>query len=326
MSRKKVVWVLVFVLIATWGYRKLERDQSRSVAESVLEQKTTYEISAKFKADNLKFMHGFYQSSICNFKKEALPVKDVLEKISIRRAIPPDLIPEVKNLNDSAQFLTADNKLFIPDDGLSPEEQAIEDSVKSFAKELKLKTAELEQGIISGTNPYFLKLPNNLESLVEPACLLYADNHAEEPKSPRPTVSPPPNTVFGGGDLTMDKIGKKVAYDGLCKLSASATSLTKAIEDAKTSPAFKNALLESTKLAIYDLGYAHLTFDGKLLYTPSPNESNIAAKISGIKSKLENGRYAYWSNSGNSILNSMQKSSSEMQTLGNFGCTESKKL
>lgn len=326
MSRKKVVWVLVFALIATWGYRKLERDQNRSVAESVLEQKTTDEISAKFKADNVKFMHGFYQSSICNFKKEVLPVKDMLEKISTRRAIPPDLIPEVRNLNESAQFLTVDNKLFIPDDGLSPEERVIEDSLKGFAKELKLKTAELEQGFISETNPYFLRLPKTLESLVEPACQLYADNHFEEPNSPRQTVSPPTNTVFGNGDLTMDKIGKKVAYEGLCKLSASATSLTKAIEDAKTSAAFKNALLESTKLAIYDIGYAYLTFDGKLLYTPSPNESNIAAKISDIRSKLENSRYAYWSNGGSSILNSMQKLSREMQTLGSFGCAESKKL
>jgi hypothetical protein len=326
MFRRKAVWVLVIALIATWGYRKLERDQVNAAAEYALEQQLSQEMSAKFKADTDKFMHGFYQSSICNFKKEVQPVEDMLEKISTRKAIPPDLIAEVKELNEAAQFLAIDDKLFKPDDGLSQEEQVIEDSVKNFAKKLKLKTAELEQGIILGTDPYFLQLSKNLEILVEPACKLYADNHDEELASPRPSVSPPRDTVFGNGDSTMANIGKKVAYDGLCKLSASSDLLSKAIEDAKTSPAFKSALLESTKSAIYDLSYAFLTFDGKLLYSPSPNESNLVAKISGIKSNLESSRYSYWENGSNSALNSMMKSSSEMKQLGNAGCKESKNV
>jgi hypothetical protein len=326
MYRRTAVWVLVIALIATWGYQKLEREQDNAAAELALEQQLSQETSAKFKADTDKFMHGFYQSSICNFKKEVLPVEDMLKKISSRKAIPPDLIAEVKALNEATQFLATDDKLFMPDDGLSQEEQVIEDSVKSFAKELKLKTADLEQGVILGTDPYFSQLSKNLEILVDPACTLYAENHDQEPNSPRPSASTPRDTVFGDGDSTMAKIGKKVAYDGLCKLSASSDLLSKAIEDAKISPAFKGALLESTKSAIYDLGYAFLTFDGKLLYSPSPNESNLASKISGIKSSLESSRYSYWENGGNSVLNSMMKSSSEMQQLGNAGCKVSKSV
>jgi len=326
MTKKRIIWLLVIALIVGLGYQKHNNDVKSMKVKSEVEKKLSDALAAKTKNDLNNMMHGMYQSWVCDFSKKVQPVTEVLANISAKKAIPPDLIPELKDFNDATRVMAMDDKLFRPDDGLNTDEILIDKAVKNFAKELNLKTAELEQGIISASNPYFLNIKKNVENLVQPACELYAA------LNPRKAVPPSPLSIAtethkpGSIDAEIDKIGILVSYDAICKLKSSANKLLADIENAHSSSAFKPALLESSKSSIYDLGYAAFSFSGKSMFTPAPNELHWSPEFEVLKSNLENYRYLYWSNNSNSTLKLMKTSANKVQKLGEIGCREVEQL
>jgi len=326
MTKKKVSWLLLVVILLAWGYQKRNSNESDATSKAIFDRKLTEQSLAKFKADTNALTHGMYQSSVCDFKKKLEPINQVLGNISKRKAIPPDLLPEVKTLNDTAKFMAMDETIFLPDDGLNPEELKIKNSMKKFATELNLKSAELEQGIISGNNSYFINLNQKVESLVQPACDLYALSNPDKIISPSPSPRSTQSRAPGSIDFEIDQIGKQVAFDSICKLKSSASTLANDVANAQSNVAFKVALLETSKTSIYDLDYATYTFAGKLLYTPSPNELQWAGPLEALKLDLEKSRYSYWANNSKSALISMNVIVSKMKAFGKTGCDEVVKL
>jgi hypothetical protein len=251
----------------------------------------------------------------------------MLLDISNKSSIPPDLIPVVKDFNEAVTFLSSKESVFLGKEGvLTDEELELNADIIVFAKELNLKTAELEQGIISSTNSYFKGLGAKVKDLVEPACRLYAATHPEKSESPRPTPEATRYQAPRSFDSEMDKIGKQVSYEGICKLDDSAAKLLSDIENAQISIAFKSALLGSSKTSIYDLGYAAFSFDGTGLYTPTPDEMHWTPEIKALQSNLEKYRYSYWSSSSKRDLKFMKITASKIKELGMSGCAEVKRL
>ena len=326
MNKKRIVWLLVITLIVILGYQKHNNDLKSMKAKSEVEKQLSDALAAKTKNDLDNVMHGMYQSWVCDFSKKVQPVTEVLGKISVKKAIPPDLVPELRDLNDAPKVMGMDDKLFRPDDGLNADEILIDKAVKKFAKELNLKTAELEQGIISSSNPYFLNIEKNVENLVQPACDLYAVSNPRKAVSPSPLPIATETHKPGSIDAEIDKVGILVSYDAICKLNSSAKKLLTDIENAQSSAAFKPALLQSSKSSIYDLGYAAFSFSGKCLFTPAPNELHWSPEFEVLKSNIENYRYLYWSNSSNSALRLMKTSANKMQEFGDIGCREVERL
>ena len=328
-NRKQISWLLVFILLIALGVHR----HNQGIKEAKLQAKVAAQLSKEMqiqgKIDLDKFSHGMYQSYVCGFSKNLQPVSEMLINISKKTAIPPDFLPVMKDFNDAAKFLSSQESIFLGKDAkLNAEELKIDLATKAFAKELNLKTAELEQGIINYSNPYFVNLSKSVTSLVAPACLLYESTHPNE--SPTKEKVPPPivkeSPSAGSLDFQIDKIGKQVSYEGICKLEASSKSLLSDIENAQTSKAFKASLLESSKTTIYDLGYAGFSFSGTGLYTPTPSETHLSSDFAILKSKLEKYRYSYWGSTAKSVLISMKVLANQIQNMGSEGCLEVDRL
>lgn len=328
-NRKQITWLLVFILIITWGIHRHNQGikDAKMQAKVAAEVSKGIEIQGKIDLDN--FSHGMYQSYVCGFSKNLQPVSEMQLNISKKTAIPPDFLPVMKDFNDAARFLSSQEGIFLGKDAkLTEEELKIDLATKAFAKELNLKTAELEQGIINYSNPYFANLSKSVTSLVAPACLLYESTHPIESPT-KEKVSPPiikESPSAGSLDFQIDKIGKQVSYEGICKLEASSKSLLSDIENAQTSKAFKPSLLESSKTTIYDLGYAGFSFSGTGLYTPTPSETHFSSDFATLKSTLENYRYAYWGSTSMQVLISMKSLAIQIQSIGGQGCLEVNRL
>jgi hypothetical protein len=326
MSRKTIAWLSILVLVIAWGIQNNNTDNNSKSAELVTDQELVDTLSNKAKIDGNKIKHSMYQSSACKIKEDFVPVVDVLTQISKRKAIPPDLYPVLQEFMTSIQFLVMDDYVFRPDDGLTPDETLINDAIKKFYGELKLKTAELNSGIVSATNSYFYNLQKNVETLARPACALYESSNPDLTtlKSPMPVASP--SKLPGFMDSELAKIGKQVGYDAICKLSSSGSMLLSNVEDALISPAFKLTLLEASKTTIYDLGYAAFLFEGKGLYIPEAGELHWKTDFESLKLELEKSRYRYWADSSKQDLKFIKITTNKIIELGEIGCAEVKKL
>lgn len=324
-SRKLIIWLSVFILLITWSVHRHNQGIKDAKLKAKVDAQLSKEMEIKRKIDLENFSHGMYQSYICGFSKKLQPVSEMLINISKKTSIPPDFVPVMKDFNNAVEILSTPESVFLGRDGkLSEEELKIHLATKSFAKELNLKTAELEQGIIKFSNPYFSKLNNTVTSLVAPACALYETTHPKKPSTPRPIINEP--RAQGSVDAQIDRIGKQLSFDTICKLNSSGKTLLADILNAQSSKAFKNTLLESSKSAIYDLGFAAFSFNGKSLYSPNPNEKLLGPEFEALKGKLEKSRFSYWFNSSSSELSSMRAITKKMQVLGKSGCAEVKKL
>jgi hypothetical protein len=320
-SRKQIIWLLVLILFITWGVQRRNKGIEDAKMQAKVETQLSKEMEIQGKIDLDKFSHGMYQSYICGFSKNLQPVSEMLLNISKKTAIPPDFLSVMKDFNDAAKFLSSQGGIFLGKDAkLTEEELKIDFATKAFAKELNLKTAELEQGIINYSNPYFANLEKSITTFVAPACALY--NSANPSPSPTETKSPLPRSF----DSKIDKISKQVSYEGICSLEASSESLLSDIENAQTSKAFKPALLESSKTTIYDLGYAAFSFSGRGLYTPSPSEKVLSSDFEALKSKLEQNRYVYWGSTSAAALVSMKTLANQIRSMGSDGCAEVNRL
>jgi hypothetical protein len=327
MTKKRIAWVLLAAFLVGWGYQNYKHDKEEALNQARVSERWSKEIQIQGDKDLESLSHGWYQFYICNFDKNVEPVSRMLFDIAKKSSIPPDLIPVVKDFNEAVAFLSAKESIFLGKEGvLTDEELKLNTDIVVFAKEINLKTVELEQGIISGTNSYFKDLGKKVKDLVKPACNLYAATHPEESNSPSPAPGATQYQAPERFDSKMDKIGKQVSYDGICKLDASAARLLTDIENAQTSVAFKPALLESSKTSISDLGYAAFSFDGTGLYTPTPDEMHWTPEINVLKSELEKYRYSYWSSSSKQELNFMKITASKIKELGMSGCVELKRL
>jgi hypothetical protein len=324
---KRVALVLVAALLVVWGYQNYKDDKEKALDQTRVSERLSKEIQIQGDKDIERLSRGWHQSYICNFTKNVEPISEMLTDISNKSSIPPDLIQVVKDFNAAASFLSTKESTFLGKESvLTDEELKLNAAIDVFAKEVNLKTAELEQGIISASNSYFKDLEKKVKDLVRPACNLYAASQPEKSRSPRPTPESTTYKASGSFDSEMDKISKQVSYDGICKLDDSAAKLLTDIENAQTSIAFKSALLESSKSLIYDLGYVAFTFGGTSLYTPSPDELHWAPEIKVLKSNLEKYRYSYWSNSSKQELNFMKVTATKIKELGVSGCAEVKRL
>jgi hypothetical protein len=327
MTKKRIAWVLLAALLVGWGYQNYKHGKEEALNQARVSDRLSKEIQIQRDKDLESFSHGMHQFYICNFGKEVKPVSQMLIDISKKVSIPSDLIPVVKDFNEAATFLSSKESIFLGDEGvLTDEELRLNADIVVFVKELNLKTAELEQGIISGTDLYFKDLGKKVKDLVEPACNLYAATHPEKSKSPSPAPGVTQYQAPESFDSEMDKIGKQVSYGGICKLDSSAVKLLTDIENAQISVAFKPAVLESSKTSISDLGYAAFSFDGTGLYTPTPDEMHWTPEINLLKSDLEKYRYSYWSSSSKQELNFMKITASKIKELGVIGCAEVKRL
>lgn len=326
MSKKTITWLSILVIVIAWGIQNNNTDNESKSAESVNDQQLSDTLLNEVKIEGNKIKHSMYQSSACKIKDDFLPVVEVLTQISKKKAIPPDLYPVLQEFIDSMQFLVMDDYVFRPEDGLTPEETLINDGLKKFYGELKLKTAELNTGIVSATNPYFYNLQKNVETLARPACLLYESSNPDltKPKNPMPATSPSKQPGFMDSELA--KIGKQVSYDAICKLSSSGSILLSNVEDALISPAFKSTLLESSKTTIYDLGYAAFSFEGKGLYIPEAGELHWKTDFESLKIELEKSRYRYWASTSKQDLKSIKMTTNKIIGLGKIGCAEVKTL
>jgi hypothetical protein len=326
MTKKRLIWIVVIALIASWGYQQRVSNSENAKQAQEQADNLSREIAAKTQADIDNMMHGLYLNSVCEFKNKLKPVTEMLNQISAKKSIPPDLLPELKTFNDSAQFMAMDEKIFIKSNEMNSDEVAIETEIKAFAKEINLKTAELDEGMISASDKYFLGLEQKVEKLVFHACELHRASYPEKYSTPSPTPKVEKTHAPGSIDAQIDEIGKQVSFDAICKLDLSGKALLKDVLNAQTSKAFKSNLLETSKTSIYDLGYAAFSFNGKSLYTPSPAESHLAPEFEDLKGKLERSRYQYWASGSSSALSSMKSISKSMQELGNSGCIQVNKL
>ena len=320
-NRKQIVWLIVFILFITWGVQRRNQGIEDSILEAKVAAQLSKEMEIKGKIDLEKFSHGMYQSYICGFSKNLQPVSEMLVNISKKTSIPPDFVPVIKEFNDGAKFLSSQAVIFLgKDTKLTEEELKIDLAAKAFSKELNLKTAELEQGIINYANPYFANLDKSITTFVAPACELYRSTNP----SPAPTkkYSPPPKSL----DATLGNISKQVSYEGICNLESSSESLLSDIENAQSSKAFKPSLLESSKTTIYDLGYAAFSFSGTGLYTPAPSELSFSSDFETLKSKLQQYRFTYWGSTSQAALVSMKTLANQILSIGRDGCAEVKRL
>ena len=327
INKKTLTWIFVIALLAALGIQKNIDDNRKKEAQAIEDQVLSKEIEASSQANLNRIKHNLYLNSICEFKNKVQPINEILENISARKSIPPDLLPELEVLNESAKYASTDGNFYLGSDiELTADEIAIDLAMKTFSKEINLKTAELKQGIISASNPYFSGLDTRVNLLIRPACELYYSLNPDKKisLSPSPEVSKPLSP--GSISSEMEKIGKQVSYEAICKLETSAQLLISEIENALTSIAFKSALLEASKNSIYDLGYAAFSFNGKGLYKPLPSELYWAIDSEKLKVALEEFRYSYWSKNSKTTLNSMLKSAKNMEELGNSGCIEVNRL
>jgi hypothetical protein len=327
INKKIISWLLVVVLVFAWGVQKrnngIKNAKIKSAAELKLSEKQLRD--SKLNMENI--MHDLYNSSVCNFKNKLQPLTEVLANISLKKSIPPDLLLELKLFNDSAQYMAMDEKILLGENGkLNSNERSMEVALKAFAKEINLKTAELEQGVITVSNPYFTKLNKSVTALVAPACSLYESSHPEKSKFPNATPTDKEMPVPGSIDAELNKISRQVTYDGICKLKYSGQKFIIDIENAESNDVFKNSLLDASKNLIQDLYSASFSFNFKSLYTPTPDEEHWSTDFEELKSKLENYRYVYWSNSSKPILKSMKSLANRIQDTGEIGCTEVERL
>ena len=319
--------MLAVALLIGWGYQSSKNEKDEALSKTEYSEELSNELQIQGDKTLESFSHGMYHFYICNFSKNVEPVSRMLLDIQNKSSIPPDLIPVVKDFNESVTFLSSKESVFLGKEGvLTEEELDLNADIVDFAKKVNLKTAELEQGIISGTNSFFKDLEEKVKDLVKPACNLYAASHPEKQESPSPTPEAPRYKAPGSFDTKMEKIGKQVSYEGICKLDSSAAKLLSDIENAQISVAFKSALLESSKASIYDLGYAAFSFDGTGLYTPTPDEMHLAPEIKALKTDLEKNRFSYWSNSSKQELKRMKITASKVRELGMTGCAEVNRL
>ena len=327
MTKKRIALVLIAALLAGWIYQNYKNDKEEALTQARIAERLSKEIQIQGEKDLESFSHGLHQFYICNFSKNVEPVSQMLLDIANKSSIPPDLIPVVNDFNEAVTFLSAKDSIFLGKEGvLTDEELKLNADIVVFAKEVDLKTVELEQGIISATNPYFKDLKSKVEDLVKPACNLYAATHPEELASPKPIPEETQYRAPGSFDSEIDKIGKQVSYDSICKLADSAAKLLTDIENAQISVAFKSVLLESIKTSIDDLGYAAFSFDGTGLYSPTPAEMHWTPEIKVLKSNLVKHRYSYWSSSSKRELILMKNTASKIKELGMSGCVEVKRL
>lgn len=321
MTRKRLIWILIAALIVAWGINKNNQDDKKEAIQTKLEEKLAEELAAATKKRLDNVVYGIYLSSTCEFKNALQPVTEVLQNISERKAIPPDLISEMEIFNESARYISSDQRL-LKDSSVSPtpEEIQTEQSLKKFAEEVNLRTAELKQGMISASNPYFSNLESRIENIVQPVCALAERVNPSKKSSPSPIPSASESKTPGSVDSILEKIGKQVSYDAVCKLYASSKSLIEDAINAQTSQAFKPAVLESSKKVIDDLGYASFSFRKGSFYKQSAEELTFSSRFDDLKSKMENNRYNFWANSSKSTLRSINDLSREIGATGELGC------
>lgn len=326
-NKKTLTWLFIIALLAVLGFQQNIDDNRKKEVQAIEDLALSKEIQASSQSNLYRIKHNLYLNSICEFKNKVQPINEILENISARKSIPPDLLPELQVFNESAKYLSSDDSFYLSSDMvLNPDEVSIDLAVKNFSKEINLKTAELEQGIISASDSYFSGLDKRVNLLVRPACELYYSLNPDKKisSSPSPDVTRPisPNSI----SAELEKIGRQVSYDAICKLESSAQLLISEIENALTSIAYKSALLEVSKNSIYDLGFAAFSFNGKGLYKPLPTELHWATDSERLKVSLEEFRYSYWSKNSEATLNSMLKSAKNMKMFGNSGCIEVNRL
>jgi hypothetical protein len=327
INKKIISWVLIIILVFVWGLQKRNNGIKNEKITAAAELKLSEKQLQDSKLNTELIMRDLYYASVCNFKNELQPVTEVLANISQRKSIPPDFLSELKLFNDSAQYMAMDEKILLSKNGnLNSDERSMEVALKAFAKEINLKTAELEQGVITVSNPYFAKLNKSVTALVAPACSLYESSHPEKSIFPNATPTYKKMPVPGSIDVELNRISRQVTYDGICKLKNSGQKFIIDIENAGSNDVFKNSLLDTSKNLIQDLHYAAFSFNLKGLYTPTPDEVHWSSDLEELKSKLENYRYVYWSNSSKSILKSMKVLTNRIQDTGEIGCAEVDRL
>jgi hypothetical protein len=327
INKKIISWFLIILLVFAWGVQKRKNEIKNAKIESAAELKLSEKQLLDTKLNTENIMRDLYHASVCNFKNELQPVTEVLANISQRKSIPPDLLSELKLFNDSAQYMAMDEKILLgKNSNLNSDERSMEVALKAFAKEINLKTAELEQGVITVSNPYFAKLNKSVTALVEPSCTLYESSHPEKSIFPNATPTDKKIPVPGSIDAVLNRISRQVTYDSICKLKYSGQKFIIDIQNAESNDVYKNSLLDTSKNLIQDLHYASFSFNLKGLYTPTPDEAHWSTDFEELISKLENYRYVYWSNSSKSILKSMKVLTNRIQDTGEIGCAEVDRL
>lgn len=327
MTQKRLIWILIAGLIVAWGINKNNLDAKKDAIQTKLEEKLAEDLAAATKKRLDNVVYGIYLSSTCDFKNNLQPVTQILQNISDRKAIPPDLISEMESFNESAKYISSEER-FLKDASMNPtaEEIATDESLKKFAEEVNVRTAELKQGMISASNPYFSNLESRLEKIVQPICDLAEQVNPSKKSTPSPIPSTSNSKAPGSVDSILEKIGRQVSYDAICKLYASSKSLSDAARNAQTSQAFKPEVLDSAKKVIDDLGYASFSFRKGSFYEQSSEELGFSSRFDNLKTKMENNRYNYWANSSNSTLRSINDLSREIGASGALGCEVAENL
>ncbi len=327
MNRKRITWVLIAILVVAWGINKNSQDAKQEAEQAKAQEKLSEQLAAESKQrlDNLTY--GIYLSSTCELKQKLQPVSEVLENISQKKAIPQDLVPELELFNENAKYVASDERLF-KDSQKNPsaDELKTDADLKKFSRNLNIKTTELKQGMISTSNPYFSTLKSDLERIVQPVCDLAEIVNPTKTASPTPIPSATKSKIPGSMDSIMEEISKKVSYDSICTLNASAKALLEEAENAQSSAAFKQYVLESAKKLIYDLGYASFSFRKGSFYSATAEELAFSPKFLNFKSELEQNRYNYWATSSRSSLNAIVALSGEVQSVGRTGCAVAESL
>ncbi len=321
MNRKRITWVLIAILVVAWGINKNSQDAKQEAKQAKAQEKLSEQLAAESKQRLDNITYGIYLSSTCELKQKLQPVSEVLENISQKKAIPQDLVPELELFNENAKYVASDERLF-KDSQKNPsaEELKTDADLKIFSRSLNIKTAELRQGMISTSDPYFSTLKSDLERIVQTVCDLAEIVNPTKKTSPTPLPSTTKSKIPGSMDSIMEEISKKVSYDAICTLNASAKALLEESENANASAAFKPVVLDSTKNLIEDLGYASFSFRKGSLHTATTEELSFSSKFMNFKTKLEESRYSYWATSSRSSLDAITSLARKVQSEGISGC------
>ena len=320
MSKKFLIWGSIVVIVLVWVIQGQQNEQEKEQTQQEVEKSLGAELEREMDDSTRRFAHEMYQKSICDLKLEFTPIKNVQQSISEKTAIPPDLNPELRTFSDSLTFKTENPELLFPKgETLSPVEQSISLQLSKLAADLKIKVAELEQNMVSHTDPYFKNLEKNVVSISESGCWLYYETNPEKNpalvnKTEIATKKPSIN------DETLELVGKRFAYESVCDFRDNAAEIDQAIFDVRSSQAFKSILLDEILAAVTSLKYSPFLFGSTFLYEPSGSELLWKEDFKKLMNQFEVNRYKYWMAPTNSNLERISISSRELEKLGKLGC------
>jgi hypothetical protein len=322
MSKKFLIWVSIVAIVLVWVIQRQQNEQENEQTQLNVEKSLAAELKQEMDESGRLFAHEMYQKSICDLKLEFTPIKNVQMSISKKTAIPPDLNSELRTFSDSLNFKTDNPELLFPKgEKLSPVEQSISLQLSKLAVGLKVKVAELEQNMVSYTDPYFKDLEKNVLNISDSGCRLYYQTKPEknpdlvnktEISTKRPSIQ----------DETLELVGKRVAYKSVCDFREKAVRIDQAIIDVRTSQAFKNILLDEILAVITSLKYSPFLFGSNFLYEPTEDELFWEEESKTLMNQFEVNRYKYWTTPTNSNLEKILSTSRELKKLGKLGCVK----